>query len=53
MVFYGIKDDKVDFIINIYNNMIMDIFDTDNVLNSLNNNQNKVKTKNAKYNSND
>ena len=53
VVFYGIKDDKVDFIINIYNNMIMDIFDTENVLNSLNNNQNKVKIKNAKYNSND
>lgn len=53
VVFYGIKDDKVDFIINIYNNMIMDIFDTDNVLKSLNNNQNKVKIKNAKYNSND
>ena len=53
VVFYGIKDDKVDFIINIYNNMIMDIFDTDNVLKSLNNNKNKVKTKNAKYNSND
>ena len=53
VVCYGIKDDKVDFIINIYNNMIMDIFDIDNVLNSLNNNQNKVIIKNAKYNSND
>lgn len=48
VVFYGIKDDKVDFIINIYNNMIMDIFDIDNVLKSLNNthNQNGIKNDN-------
>ena len=46
VVFYGIKDDKVDFIINIYNNMIMDIFDTDNVLKSLNNTHNRNGIKN-------